>query len=211
MRVIRARNWRPRRARRTRLLLAFAGVLVLVTQATPAMAATQVGAALPYAPPNYYFYGGTPTTTHLDFYFNDTTTGNRVVYTWTAGSGQLTGAGANDECHSNVGWLPAGAYGRDDGDSSSQMIHMVKTDGNTTVRGNVWSLGNKYCHPIAGGWSARYRTELFIHSSGIEGTTWNGNYATQGCIKISQADRAMLVGLRWKVFDVDNDRLYVTH
>jgi hypothetical protein len=194
-----------------RSLVGLGAIAVLFVQATPANAATVVSAALAPQPPNFYFYGSTPTTTMLDFYYNDTNTGNRVVYTWKAGSGQLTVSGANDECHSNVGWLPAGPYGRQDNDDNSQVVHYYKTDGNTTVRGNVWSLGNKYCTPISGGWSARFRTELFIHSNGIEGTQWNGSYATQGCIKLSQADRATLVGLLWKVYDADNERLFVTH
>jgi hypothetical protein len=58
----------------------------------------------------------------------------------------------------------------------------------------VWELGNKKCIP-SGGERRITRTELFVHSQGSSG--WNGNYASNGCIKVSQTDRAQLAK-RWK-------------
>lgn len=85
-----------------------------------------------------------------------------------------SGTGTN-ECTSDVGWLPNGQYFAD---------FKYKTDGVVVVRGYVWYHGGKTC---AGG--STYRYGLFTHSSGIEGTAWNENYTSEGCIKISQQDR----------------------
>jgi hypothetical protein len=48
---------------------------------------------------------------------------------------------------------------------------------------------------------------LFIHSQGRSG--WSGNYASNGCIKINQTDRAR-VALRWKsAYGINKSSLYV--
>jgi hypothetical protein len=101
-----------------------------------------------------------------------------------------SGTGTND-CTSNVGWLPNGSYSPE---------FMYKTWGKAVVQGNVWYLGNKMCSN-----GSQNRTELYIHSSGIEGTAWNGNYNTEGCIKISQLDRG---GTGW---DTLKEFLRVSH
>lgn len=90
-----------------------------------------------------------------------------------AGSGQNA-----DECDKSTsssdpgGWLPNGTY---------YPVFRYKNDappigtGHPVVQGYVWELGSKYC------WNGvTQRTGLFIHSSGIEGTTWDGNYQNTG-------------------------------
>jgi hypothetical protein len=87
---------------------------------------------------------------------------------------------------------------------------MVKDWGNVVVRGNVWFLDRKQCN---GG--TTIRTELFIHSSGVEGTAWDNNWKTQGCIKVSQHARSSSNGFtyyaRTVAYDRNNERLTVTH
>ena len=97
---------------------------------------------------------------------------NRVKLTMPAGSGLGT---TRDTCVTNVGPLPDGVY--------NTVTPRYKTDGSVVVRGWVWQLNDMRCP------SGVLRTGLFVHSNGIEGTTWNGNYQTNGCVKISQEDR----------------------
>lgn len=112
--------------------------------------------------------------------------GTRYRISQRAGSGN----GNTNDCTSNQGWLPNGFYDPDDSDTGSTMKHYNKTWGSTVVRGWVWELGAKTCST-----GARKRTELFIHSQGTSGWS-NSNYASQGCIKINQTDRAHLHN-RW--------------
>lgn len=53
------------------------------------------------------------------------------------------------------------------------------------------------------------RTELFIHSNGIEGTAWDSNYKTQGCIKIAQVNRSTLQHYWELSLDRENELLQV--
>lgn len=95
-----------------------------------------------------------------------------------------SGNGTTNQCTSNLGWLPNGIYSNRDDDPRSVFQFFNKTSGSTVVRGWVWNLGDKWC-------GSKYRTELFIHSQGYSGWT-NSNYASAGCIKINQVDRADL-------------------
>lgn len=104
-----------------------------------------------------------------------------------AGSGQTT-----NDCQkytgpgTSGGWLPNGTY---------YPNFYYKNWGSAVVQGYVWELGSKVCSN-----GSVTRTELFIHSSGIEGTAWNGVYSTQGCIKISQLDRYSASGSSLRPF-----------
>jgi hypothetical protein len=110
-----------------------------------------------------------------------------------------TGSGVVSECVRGKGQIPVGFYDPRDEDSNSTLVYIPnKTWGNSVVRGAVWSLGNKWCHPKAGEHRIK-RTELFIHSQGTSG--WNNNnYRSNGCIKVNQTDRAQLKK-RWSVAD----------
>jgi hypothetical protein len=100
----------------------------------------------------------------------------RASYSFQSGSGN----GSNDECASNAGWLPSGEY------SSANLYY--KTWGSAVVQGWVWEIPNKTCYD-----GSVTRTELFVHSSGIEGTSWSpSNYYSAGCIKLNQDDRQFL-------------------
>jgi hypothetical protein len=194
----------PRRWARYLFTLTAFG-LAAVVPATPAFASdytiTNVGTYT--SPPNFYFYGNSGQTdnSELDLYMTDVTSGIRYRIAARAGSGD----GSTNECYTNHGWLPDGTYGRADNDPNSTVEHMYKTWGNTTVRGNVWSLGSKVCD------NGTPRTELFIHSNGIEGTPWNNNWKTEGCIKVSQAARDAYMGYWWIAYDGENEQLTVSH
>lgn len=157
-----------------RLAVLLAALLVAVTgTVTPAQAASRSVIGTGNYEPWLYFQrnASSPLNSPLTMYFS--IGGTRYASTVRAGSGN----GSTNDCLTNRGWLPAGHY--------ESIPHYRKTWGNATVQGWVWELGNKPCSN-----GSVTRTELFIHSSGIEGTAWNGNYATEGCIKISQVDRA---------------------
>lgn len=98
--------------------------------------------------------------------------GKNYKATVRAGSGD----GTKNDCTKNKGWLPNGKY--------ENVKHYKKTWGNEVVRGWVWELGSKKCSS-----GSTTRTELFVHSNGIEGTPWNGSYASNGCVKIEQSNR----------------------
>jgi hypothetical protein len=158
------------------------------------------------AAPTFIFLGNSAQTDNstLDLWVqNSSGTYYRVIAR--AGSGN----GSTNSCLTNQGWLPAGKYGRGDGGPLSKVQHMVKTWGNTVVRGNVWFLDSKKCN---GG--STVRTELFIHSNGVEGTTWDFNWKTQGCIKVSQHARntsGFTYYARVVAWDRDNELLSVHH
>jgi hypothetical protein len=89
------------------------------------------------------------------------------------------------------------------------ILFQYKTWGDHVVRGYVWYLGNKLCSS-----GSVTRTELFIHSSGIESTPWDGIYSSNWCIKISQLDRYTSGGPSLRPFlrgayDRDNESLSV--
>jgi len=111
-----------------------------------------------------------PLNSKLKLYFSI----GKSTYTATVRAG--SGNGTKNDCTKNKGWLPNGTY--------SNIPHYKKTGGNEVVRGWVWQLGSKKCSS-----GSTTRTELFVHSNGIEGTKWDGKYGTQGCIKISQDSR----------------------
>jgi hypothetical protein len=102
-----------------------------------------------------------------------------------------TGSGIKSECVRSKGQIPVGFYDPNDEDSNSTLVYINnKTWGNSVIRGAVWSLGNKVCHPASGEHRIT-RTDLFIHSEGTSGWTEN-NYKSNGCIKVNQTDRAQL-------------------
>lgn len=102
-----------------------------------------------------------------------------------------SGNGTKSQCVRMKGRLPSGFYDpRDEDYNSTLKFIRDKTWGKSAVvRGPVWDLGNKSCTPASGERKV-HRTELFIHSQGRSG--WSGNYASNGCIKISQTDRIQL-------------------
>lgn len=116
---------------------------------------------------------------------------NRYRLTMRAGSGN----GTVSECIRNKGMLPNGQYSERDRIKTSSLKWIPnKTWGSDVVRGSVWELGSMKCKPKSGE-RAITRSELFIHSQGK--SAWNGNYASNGCIKINQKDRTKLTQ-RWK-------------
>lgn len=147
-------------------------LMVMLGMAMPAQAASREVIGYSNEEPWLYYQrnAASPLNSPLTMYFS--INGTRYASTVRGGSGD----GTTNDCTSNRGWIPAGHY--------ESIPHYRKTWGNTTVRGWVWELGSKPCHN-----GSVTRTELFIHSNGIEGTAWNGNYATAGCIKVSQVDR----------------------
>jgi hypothetical protein len=177
--------------------LAIAAVLLLAVLAVPrpaeAYTITLLNQSDTASPPTFTFDKGSAPNGNLYVAFS--TGSGRFRMAMPAGSGN----GTSNTCTSNAGWLPNGTY--------SPVTHRVKTDGKVVVRGNVWQLPNKQCN---GGTTVR--TELFIRSNGIDGTPWDGNYKTEGCIKISQNDRSRVVSyaLGAGVYQKDSEVLYVT-
>lgn len=185
-------------------------LLVFLTIAFPAAADHTVDmppiAGEPPAPPSFIFVGNAAQTDNstLNLWVtNSSGTYYRVISR--AGSGN----GSTNSCTTNQGWLPKGTYGRGDNDPLSDVQHMVKTWGLEVVRGNVWFLDRKKCHT-----GSTIRSELFIHSNGIEGTTWVPNWTTQGCIKVSQHARnssGFTYYARTVAWDRINESLTVTY
>ncbi|MEV4441558.1 L,D-transpeptidase [Streptomyces sp. NPDC049577] len=108
-----------------------------------------------------------------------------VIDSWRAGSGN----GSKDTCATGRGWLPNGTY-------NINHYYPHHNGGPKGVNGISWDIGNHKCH------SGKWRTELFIHSkmlpSGAQGSgpyKWTGNYASNGCIKLSPKDIRELQGL----------------
>ncbi|TQS45917.1 L,D-transpeptidase family protein [Cryptosporangium phraense] len=125
-----------------------------------------------------------PLDSRLYLYYSKPNDPQRYYIVMRAGSG----VGSTDDCQRNRGFLPDGTYPVRQWNVPGTP-HTTKT----TLGGPVWYLGNHLCHG-----NLNSRTELFIHSNGVRGTRWNGNYATDGCIKISQADRDRLLA-RWRI------------
>lgn len=156
-------------------------------------------------PPNFYFHGNAAQTdnSNMSLWVTSKNTGYRYRVNARAGSG----TGSTNDCYSDNGWLPAGTYGRGDNDPISRVEHQYKTGGDPVVRGNVWFLDSKWCST-----GSTKRWGLFIHSSGIEGTAWDNNWKTQGCIKVSQHARdGYTYYARDLAVDRNNERLIVYH
>lgn len=115
----------------------------------------------------------------------------KTLKSWRAGSGM----GSKDECASEKGWLPSGAY--------RVQAHFTNRDGNA-IDGYAIQLPDKACRPKAGTKQQRVtRTDLFIHSemtrTGGQGKDnpnrddsdrWGdaNDYKSLGCIKLAPAD-----------------------
>ncbi|MFF4650038.1 hypothetical protein [Streptomyces sp. NPDC001380] len=104
-----------------------------------------------------------------------------VNASWRAGSG----IGVKDDCASNRGWLPNGSYD----------VTLYTAYNGSAIKGVAFRLSDKRCHNGTGRW----RTELFVHSemtrtggqnSRVESQRWDGNgdYRSNGCIKLKPAD-----------------------
>lgn len=147
--------------------------LLLVLAAAPGYASyTASESFYSYSTSNPYIVFDKDTTSNSKLYAYASYGGERYRLTMRAGSGTT-----KNVCEKGKGWLPNGEY---------TVEHMVKTWGNAVVQGHVWYLSDKKCSST----SSTVRTELFIHSSGIEGTPWtSSDYASNGCIKVSQLDR----------------------
>ncbi|CAL9317109.1 L,D-transpeptidase family protein [Streptomyces sp. SudanB25_2051] len=118
--------------------------------------------------------------------------GGRTVAVFRAGSGLgKDHAKGRDECASNAGWLPAGAY--------KVGQRTTRYNGNV-IKGYAIPLSNKTCEN-----GRTSRTELFIHSEMTrnggqgkpEGQRWDGvnDYKSFGCIKLSPKDIKKLFGV----------------
>ncbi|MCX5397898.1 peptidoglycan-binding protein [Streptomyces sp. NBC_00102] len=99
----------------------------------------------------------------------------RLVKSYRAGSG----SGSTDECAKGKGWLPAGTY--------KVLGHQTNRD--TRIKGYAIRLQDKVCHPERGR-KAVLRGDLFIHSNMTKdgASRWRGNYASEGCVKLSPND-----------------------
>ncbi|MFF6828653.1 hypothetical protein OG739_36870 [Streptomyces longwoodensis] len=116
-----------------------------------------------------------------------------TVNSWRAGSGN----GSKDTCARNRGWLPNGEY-------AIKAFYDHHNGGSHGVNGVSWLLSNHKCH------SGTWRTDLFIHSemrpNGTQGPRtggdssyrWDGNgdYKSNGCIKLKPSDIRELKGYR---------------
>ena len=127
-----------------------------------------------------------------------------------SGIGSSLNPTAYDECESDQGWLPDGIYGRNDGDVGS-VVELWPNHGDPgdVIAGDVFFLGTKQCQRGGGP-----RFGLFIHSNGDENTPWGHldggrHFATEGCIKVSQATRARLVSMYRVAYGRENTRLTV--
>ncbi|MCP3857762.1 MAG: hypothetical protein GY698_24060 [Actinomycetia bacterium] len=156
-----------------------------------------------WASPNMYYTRSSPFNSTLNTYMTISATGQRIRASRRGGSGN----GSTNECESFAGWLPGGTYGRGDGDSKSNVVLKNKQSGGTVVRGWVWELFAKDCN----GGSGIERNDLFIHSQGNNGGSWNsGNYSSWGCVKIDQDDRTYLAdSMRYQVYRYWDERLTV--
>jgi hypothetical protein len=179
-------------------LVGAVALAVTTGAAAPAQAYTQEVVAYRNEKPVFYFLKNvqSPLNSRLTAYLSVNGTYYRIVQR--AGSGN----GSTDECASNAGYLPDGNYSNTDSDSRSHFTHYNKTWGNPVVQGWVWDLGDKQCR------NGRYRTELFIHSQGTSGWS-DSNYASQGCIKINQADRSHLSSMYRSSYQSNLGELWV--
>lgn len=149
--------------------------------------------------PRFYYSKTQPLNSTLTGYISHGWTRYRIAMR--GGSGN----GTTNDCVTNAGWLPDGTYSSGGGDAGTRFDLMNKTWGNATVQGWVWFLDSHLCSS-----GTTTRTELFVHSNGIEGTTWDGNYATQGCIKVSQGDRNHLSNRHRNSSNPEGGTMHVT-
>ena len=152
------------------------------------------------ANPSFTFDKGTAPYGNLYTYYTgaaycgSTLMATRHKVTMKAGSGD----GTSNECTSNRGWLPNGSY-----TARYEKNHQTSS---TVVKGSVWNLGSHVCSN-----GSTTRTELFIHSQGGNGGSWQeSNYKSAGCIKINQTDRTYDKGL-WDrpIYGASNTKLTV--
>jgi hypothetical protein len=188
-----ARKW----IRRTAVVGAVA--LAAVTgAAVPAQAYTQEVLGNWNSPAYLMFLknSSSPLNSTFAAYLSVNGTAYRIVMR--AGSGN----GNTNECVRNAGWLPNGVYSNIDSDSTSYVKHYNKTWGVPVVQGWVWELGQKKCT------NGTARTELFVHSQGRSG--WNNsNYASAGCVKINQVDRAHVSSMYRSAYQTNRAELSV--
>ncbi|MDH6223084.1 MULTISPECIES: L,D-transpeptidase family protein [Streptomyces] len=103
-----------------------------------------------------------------------------VDVSWRAGSG----IGVKNDCTRNKGWLPNGSYD----------ITLHPSYNGSIIKGVAFRLNNKKCSA-----GTTTRTDLFIHSEmtrsggqnrNVESQRWDGNgdYKSNGCIKLKPAD-----------------------
>ncbi|MGW1198730.1 hypothetical protein ACWD4B_23270 [Streptomyces sp. NPDC002536] len=164
------------------------GALAALSVATATVGlAPAVANATPQAAGSSYTYlefkkGSDPLNSRLRFVYVQRISGDRthttILDSWRAGSGD----GSKDTCATSRGWLPDGTY-------NIGTYYPHHNGGPHGVNGIAWDIGNHQCH------SGKWRTELFIHSrmlpSGAQGSGpyhWTGNYASNGCIKLSPHD-----------------------
>lgn len=157
-----------------------------------------------YPPAAYFDKDPSPTSGTWDYEGN----GWVIVYTSHGGTryrlamGGGSGTGSANTCYRDNGWLPNGSYPID---------FYYKTTGNAVVQGWVWYLGSKRCNT-----GSTIRTELFMHSSGIETLPWSGHYSSNGCVKIAQGsggtdggDRGITATYWYYGFAKDSGTYYV--
>lgn len=103
-----------------------------------------------------------------------------VDVSWRAGSG----TGVKNDCTRNRGWLPDGDYD----------ITLHPSYNGNVIKGVAFRLSDKKCSA-----GTTTRTDLFIHSEmtrsggqnpNVESQRWDGNgdYKSNGCIKLKPAD-----------------------
>lgn len=148
--------------------------------------------------PRFYYSKTQPHNSTLTGYVSHGWTRYRI--SMRGGSGD----GTTDDCVKDRGWLPDGTYSNNGGDHGTRFDLRYKTDGDPVVRGWVWFLDSHLCSK-----GTVTRNALFIHSNGIEGTPWDGNYATAGCIKVSQGDRGHLADRHNNAYSPANGTMHV--
>jgi hypothetical protein len=173
------------RTGRAYLAAAMIGLTMGASEITQAQAYTDVVSTTCMASssnPTFTFdKGSAPYGTLYAFYSSAAYCGSTLMptrhkVTMKAGSGD----GNSNECASDHGWLPNGAY-----QARYEVNHQTSS---AVVKGSVWNLGNHVCSS-----GNVTRTELFIHSQGGNGGSWSeSNYKSAGCIKINQTDRTHL-------------------
>ncbi|WP_228975640.1 L,D-transpeptidase family protein [Streptomyces sp. DH12] len=191
--------------RRSLRTISAAGAAVVAVGLLPASATAQ--AAAPAAAPTTaaaksYTYlsfkknAHDPSNSRLHLVYvqqvNADKTRSYVVDSWRAGSGigDAKNKAGRNACKRNQGWLPNGTY----------QIKAFHNNYAGRINGIVWHLSNKKCS------NGTPRTELFIHSemksNGKQGSTeptrWDGNgdYKSEGCIKLKPSDVRELKGYR---------------
>ncbi|MCT9089654.1 hypothetical protein N4G70_12305 [Streptomyces sp. ASQP_92] len=184
--------------------LALSGTAVSAMAASsPAVPAAKTATADTSAAARSYTYltfkknAGNPSNSRLSLVYvnmvNPDHPHSSTVDSWRAGSG----SGSTNTCARNQGWLPNGEYG-------IRAFYSNHNGGAHGVNGVSWLLSDHKCH------NGTWRTDLFIHSemrpNGTQGPStggdspyrWDGNgdYKSNGCIKLKPADIRQLMGYR---------------